>query len=276
MIRAQLQGKRIGQLLVVALSTVDAKASCVWLCRCDCGRETRIPSNRLLGKRPTRSCGCLRDEAVRKRNRATHRPTRQDLVGRRFSRLTVTAFVGIRGAYQQSVWRCRCDCGREKIVSGSNLRSDEVRSCGCLIRDTVRGRCLTHGKTHTPEYRIWLGMKARCADLRDKRYGGRGIAVCDRWRTSFEAFLRDMGTRPTPEHSLDRLENARGYEPGNVRWATRLEQGRNTSRNRLITIGDVTLPLSAWAERLGVKYMTLHSRLRRGMPIAPGHDIASD
>lgn len=95
-------------------------------------------------------------------------------------------------------------------------------------------------------------------------YGGRGIAVCRQWRRSFESFLAAVGRKPTPSHSLDRIDNAKGYKPGNVRWATREEQARNRRNNHVVHFRGQSLPVVAWAERTGIKYRTLMARLARG------------
>jgi hypothetical protein len=107
-------------------------------------------------------------------------------------------------------------------------------------------------------------MKERCGNPRSDdfpRYGGRGIAVCERWRESFAAFLADVGPRPSPHHTIDRIDNARGYEPGNVRWATPTEQSRNKRSNRPITFRGETLVIAAWAKRLGIARSVLRRRL---------------
>jgi hypothetical protein len=114
-------------------------------------------------------------------------------------------------------------------------------------------------------------MLARCRNRRDRRYsdyGGRGITVCARWAQSFPAFFADMGPRPSPQHSIERKDNAGDYEPGNCVWATRKEQQRNTRRNRLLTYRGLTLPAVAWAERIGMNPHTLRDRLRLGWPVA--------
>lgn len=123
-------------------------------------------------------------------------------------------------------------------------------------------------KTQPSEYRVWSSMKNRCTNPRFvdwHLYGGRGIQVCGRWRASFADFFADVGLRPSPKHTLDRWPNGDGnYEPGNVRWATPLEQGRNTSRNRQITANGETLSLAEWAERSGLKRETIADRLKAG------------
>jgi len=120
------------------------------------------------------------------------------------------------------------------------------------------------------EYRVWQGMLTRCRNPRRQNYphyGGRGITVCAEWSTSYAAFLQDVGRRPTAHHSLDRIDNTRGYEPGNVRWATAKEQAHNTRRNRQLTARGVTLPLCDWARRLGVDRMTITRRLKLGWTV---------
>lgn len=128
----------------------------------------------------------------------------------------------------------------------------------------------SHGMCTTPAYKNWFGMKARCTDPNHTGYpwyGARGITVCQEWRDSFEAFLRDVGERPSRQHTLDRIDNARGYEPGNVRWATRAEQMRNTRANRWLEFNGERLTIQDWAQRLGSTNATLHTRLERGWPL---------
>lgn len=121
-----------------------------------------------------------------------------------------------------------------------------------------------HGMTGTPEFNTWSHVIARCTNPRSKdfpRWGGRGITVCDEWRSSFLNFYRDMGPRPSPSHSIDRIDNDGAYEPGNCRWATQAEQQRNRRNNRWYTHEGETLTLAGWSERLGIPYFTLRTRL---------------
>lgn len=147
-------------------------------------------------------------------------------LGARFGRLTV---IDEPTPGARSEVGVRCDCGIEKTVATRALGTS-TNSCGCLGKEASSQRALTHGRTGTSEYRIWQGMKWRCLNPNYKpypRYGGRGITVCDRWRDSFDAFLADVGPRPSKKHTLDRLDNDGNYEPGNVAWRTYAEQNQN-------------------------------------------------
>jgi hypothetical protein len=127
-----------------------------------------------------------------------------------------------------------------------------------------------HGGSYSPEYRIWKNILCRCyypSHNAYPYYGGRTenpVTVCEEWRQSFATFLAYVGKKPTPLHTLDRIENEKGYEPGNVRWATRKEQGRNTKRKRLLTYNGETKPIWQWSEETGLGYQLLFNRIDRG------------
>lgn len=128
-----------------------------------------------------------------------------------------------------------------------------------------------HGMIDAPEYVAWSGMIDRCHNPKNRRfrsYGGRGIIVHDPWRTSFKAFLSEVGLRPSRLHSLDRIDNERNYEPGNVRWASPKQQAANRRTTRAITINGETASVSEWARRTGIKRNTLDHRLARNWPTA--------
>lgn len=133
-----------------------------------------------------------------------------------------------------------------------------------------------HGHKRTgkvsPTYRIWLGMKRRCSDSKSKdfaKYGGKGISVCDRWRSSFICFLEDMGERPSRDHSIDRIDPAKDYAPDNCRWATSFQQGSENKRNlRAVTIDGVVYPsIRAACRHFGVSPTTVNMRLKCGHPL---------
>jgi len=152
-------------------------------------------------------------------------PEPDDLRNKKFGRLTVHSYN--YGAYNGAHWLCICDCGKVTIASASNLKRGKHRSCGCA-RWGPKGR--DHGGKYPPEYQIWIGMKNRCHNPTDSsydHYGGRGIYVCDSWRSSFAQFMTDMGPRPTLKHSIERRDNNQGYNPDNCYWATHSEQMKN-------------------------------------------------
>lgn len=122
-------------------------------------------------------------------------------------------------------------------------------------------------KRHGPEYAAWASMIQRCTNPNSRawsRYGGRGIKVCDRWRESFDAFVDDLGPRPGPYASIDRIDNEGHYEPDNCRWATEKQQQRNKRDNLRITVGDETLTLVEWSERTGIARTTISNRIYKG------------
>ncbi len=187
-------------------------------------------------------------------------------IGARFGRLTV-----VKESRQQAKHRrfqCSCDCGETTIVHLSALRSGVTRSCGCLRADTSK----RHGCRQTPEYATWTHVIARCSNRNGtswKNYGGRGITVCQRWRTSFEAFLADMGPKPSSRHSIERRDNDGNYEPSNCKWATMKEQRRNTRCNVWVEYksGETRLLMDVAAE-LGIHPDALKKRIDRGSPLA--------
>jgi len=127
-------------------------------------------------------------------------------------------------------------------------------------------RPITHGMYRTPEYVAWNNMKDRCFNSNHKRYsdwGGRGITVCDRW-LNFENFIADMGSRPAPKHSIDRIDNNGNYCPDNCRWATKAEQDNNRRSNRFITIDDDTLTIAQWENKMGFNKNVIQNRLNMG------------
>lgn len=188
-----------------------------------------------------------------------------DLAKQRFHRLTV-----IRRScdYRRGIpqWLCKCDCGKQTIVRGGQLTTGNTKSCGCLNVDVHRKVCLdrntTHGLAGSPTHNCWVNIKQRCENPKASgysKYGAKGIRLCDRWR-SFENFLADMGERPTGM-TIDRIENSKGYEPGNCRWATQRQQQNNRSNNTHITFNDETLTIMEWSRRTGFGRTTIIHRL---------------
>lgn len=154
-----------------------------------------------------------------------------NLVGKTFDRLTVINDTGKRSK-SNIIWMCKCTCGSNKEVLGTNLNRKYTRSCGCLKRekDTVHGDSPRGNRT--PEYITYRSMLQRCYNPKSisyKYYGKRGITICKRWLNSFTNFLIDMGRKPEKSYSIDRINNKGNYEPSNCRWATKLQQTQNRS-----------------------------------------------
>lgn len=243
-----LTGKRFGQLTAISLSHTDDLGA-HWLCRCDCGNEKVVRANSLRCG-DTKTCG----------------QHKVDLVGQRFGKLVVVGRdTSPSGTKRKRVkWVCQCDCGNTSSVTSDNLKSGTTTSCGCA-KFTAK---LIHGMTGTPTYKAWDGMIQRCTNPNDAKYsdyGGRGISICDRWRV-FSNFLEDMGVKPEG-YELERMDNNRGYNPENCKWATRKEQNRNKRNSRLLTLGDETLCVTEWADRVGINYNTIIERLGRGWSV---------
>lgn len=154
---------------------------------------------------------------------------KDNMIGNKFGRLTVMSEKG-RDKHRKILYACKCECGNTTVVHGTRLRTGRVLSCGCYRLEKLREKCVTHGKTKSPEHVAFLNMKARCyneSHMYYHNYGGRGITVCDRWLESFENFYADMGDKPFKEAQLDRIDNNGNYEPDNCRWITPHENSLN-------------------------------------------------
>lgn len=195
-----------------------------------------------------------------------------DRTGVRFGRLVVVERVFTADKTFGVTWKCLCDCGNEKTVPAARLVGGNTKSCGCLQPESNRENAkinVTHGKSETAEYATWLRIRSRCnckTNPKYHRYGGRGIKICDRW-DDFDNFHHDMGDRPSPKHSIDRINNDGDYEPGNCRWATNDVQAANKSTARVITHCGITDTLTGWSERLSMNISTLHNWLAKGKPL---------
>lgn len=190
-----------------------------------------------------------------------------NLTGQRFGKLMVISNTIKEGKnYYCDVM---CDCGNTKRVSPYQIRSGYTISCGCWKKVcSIKHGYSSNGVIKT-EYGIWCTMKARCINPNYKNfhlYGGRGVKVCDRWIESFDAFLEDMGNRPSKNHSIDRFPDKDGnYEPLNCRWATRKEQQGNTRRNRWIEHNGRKMILQDWANEFNISSNGLRSLVERGL-----------
>lgn len=226
------KGDVFGNLIV--LYEIENSSPRTVQCRCVCGVEKSYRLNNLT-RGTTKSCGCLKNINSPKnglKNRRVHINR-----GEVFERLTVIKEVeGIQYGEKTRLHRqfeCRCECGNITIVSMRNLRGGRTNSCGCYKKERQIETVTKHNQHTTPEYRAWVSMKQRCYNpniSHFKHYGGRGVSVCDRWLESFDNFYEDMGPKPSPSHSIDRIDNYKlidGYSKDNCRWATKSEQIQN-------------------------------------------------
>lgn len=191
------------------------------------------------------------------------------LEGQKFGRLLVLDYAYLkpkRGIY----YNCLCDCGNIKQVSTNSLKKGETKSCGCYkheIDTTIKHGGAKIGKL-TSEYKTWIGIKTRCYNLNNEKYpiyGGRGIKVCDKWlgEEGFINFLKDMGNKPSSNHSIDRINVNGNYCPENCKWSTRSEQQRNKTNTKFITFKGETLSLPDWCDKLKISKSTLIKRLNK-------------
>lgn len=210
----------------------------------------------------------------------------QNLTGQRFERLLVIALSCIQTGKPAS-WLCLCHCGNTKIINGKHLRQGRTKSCGCLVPEISSKINYKDGRSqktnpHKYIYDLWSGIKDRCYNQNEfsyPRYGGRGIFLDDAWRNDFEAFkkyiLSELGERPSIDHSLDRIVNAKSYVVGNIKWSTRNEQNRNKRSNRMITANNETLCITDWARRLNRTPGTIAARIDR-LGWAPENAVTSN
>jgi hypothetical protein len=192
------------------------------------------------------------------------------MIGRVFSRLTVIA-----KSERPKHWVCQCACGAQKTVQSANLRSNGTKSCGCLARERITRRNTTHGcaahSARRTEYRIWSGIKTRCLNPRSEafaRYGGRGVTMCSAWANSFETFLEDMGHRPSPLHTIDRIDNDGPYAKENCRWSDRYQQANNRSSNVRVEINGQCMTMSEAAREYGKTRQHIRDRIEQGWPLS--------
>lgn len=189
---------------------------------------------------------------------------RLNLIGEVYGRLTVSEEISKRGHHRR--YLCGCICGEFVEVFQTSLISGDTKSCGCLAREVASKKTseynTTHGMCGSSTYNSYKNMKARCYSVKNTRYdryGGRGITVCDRWLESFENFYVDMGDKPSPKHSIERINNDANYCPENCKWATQREQVSNTSSNNNgLPIGVRRTPNKKYSARVTKNRKTDH------------------
>jgi hypothetical protein len=247
----ELVGKKFGKWTVVG-EVARGYADVL----CECGQRKRVQTYTLLNGR-SKSCGCLRREGW----------APQTQVGDRYTKLVVEKKLGTNDNGHREVI-VLCDCGTRKVVPEVALRAGATKSCGCLRSARIAKQNRKQGQARAPFYRLWCAMLERTRNGdRYPSYGPRGIRVLPEWEKDFFAFseyiAQSLGPRPRGT-SLDRIENDKGYEPGNLRWATNATQMRNKSNNRYLTIRGEKRCLAEWSEIGGVSVQTIRARLKAG------------
>lgn len=198
---------------------------------------------------------------------ATVNRTYKDIAGQKFGRLTALAIAGIK--WGGANWLCQCDCGKQTTVTLGYLQRGVIRSCGCYKRDEAKDRMTKHGGKGTREYRAWAHIKDRCHNPKSKGYqfyGARGITVCERWRSSFEAFRQDMGLCPVG-FTIERKDNNGNYNPENCKWASWEEQHQNKRGGFYITFNGATMLASHWDKKQGLRKGTIGRRINLGWTV---------
>lgn len=197
-----------------------------------------------------------------------YRHLKKLIAGDKIGRLTLIS--SFRGGEGHLYWNCICECGVKTTPRDTTLKYRKALSCGCLRLELLSITHREHGDSNKPEWLAWNSMIERCERKSHpafKNYGLRGIKVCRRWRRSYPLFLADVGRRPSPSHSLNRIENDGNYEPGNVNWATRTEQARNRRSNRIIEIDGVRKTATEWANHFHINYWTACHRIKYGWSV---------
>lgn len=276
-------GQKFHKLLVVSIAEQTTRlATTKWECLCDCGK-TCIKSAGSVKYGSIRSCGCTTVKHVLN-------------PGDVFGRLTVIEYVGRITKNKPNAYRCICECKNEMFASAGSLVDGSTKSCGCLrsylatirLKEAVtkHGHSRLDPETGTrkvsPTYSSYHAMKARCSNPKNSHYhlyGGRGIKVCDRWKDDFSNFLADMGEKPSQKHSIDRIDNNKGYEPSNCRWATIDVQANNQRKNVFIEIEGERKTIAQWAEDVQLDPEVVRMRMKRGIVgkdlLLPAQDMAA-
>ena len=258
-----ISGQRFGRLIPIHKDGKTKSGCDKWLCQCDCGNTVSINVYCLVYGH-TKSCGCLGKEVTAKRNRKDV----EDITGKRFGRLLAVEYVGVING--RGSWKCKCDCGTEKIISKHDLDTGRVLSCGCYHDECVIERSTKHNGRKERLYNVWNGMKERCYNPNAygyKYYGERGIVVCDEWKDSYAAF-RDWALKSGYDEShknrectLDRIDVNRGYSPDNCRWVDSIIQANNKRSNIKIEYNGMICTVTEWARKFNMKPLTLYNRL---------------
>lgn len=254
---AKKYNERYGNWTILKIGPEKNKA---WA-RCDCGTEKQVLLNNVSNGR-SKSCGC-----IRAKNNKQHRPKIIVNKGDTYNNLTIIKEVGTN----PRLFRCKCDCGKKINVELSNLRSDRVKSCGCVRTKLASERVTKHGLSHHPLFNVFSLMRSRCYDPNNqdyKHYGDRGISISQSWLNKPVRFVK-WGIKNGWESGLqiDRKDNSGNYTPKNCRFVTSKVNNRNKRSNRIVRYKGQRMPLSQAVELAGLNYSTVHYRLQNGWSV---------
>lgn len=251
-----LTNMRFGKLIVLRRVDNTKSGKAQWLCRCDCGNETTVVSNKLISGK-TSSCGkCDYIEIV---------------TGDKFGEWTVIGDKTRQNNHEYHL--CRCSCGQERYVAHYALMSGKSKSCGCIRDKEVGKRFTKHGGRNTRLYHVWNSMKERCyvpTNHSYKRYGGRGIRICDEWKNDFACFQKWAYENGYDENAkrgdctIDRIDVNGNYCPENCRWVNSKCQCNNRRSNVHITYNGETHNITEWAKITGINRATISQRYKNG------------
>jgi hypothetical protein len=183
----------------------------------------------------------------------------------KYNKLTVLQSLG-KSKDGHRLWECLCDCGNFYIGYASRIKTEKVKQCKTCSIEQIRESKKTHGMKYTTEYSSWVAMKDRCLNSKSKdffRYGASGITVCKEWQNSFEEFFKHIGKKQKGQ-SIDRIDNTKGYEPGNVRWANNSQQQRNKNNSIWVLWNGKNTHISDIAKDLGITRGAAIMRHKRG------------
>lgn len=242
-------GKRFGSLVAIERLPKYKQNKTYYKCRCDCGKEIIVNGGQLSSKN-TKSCGCSQKKYIN-----------VNFEGMCFGRLTV-----IEDNLKSKV-KCLCSCGKETYVLKSNLIKGNTQSCGCLHKEIAKANFSTHNLSKTRLYRIYLKMKERCYNPKNKaykNYGGRGISICKEWLNDFEKFYNWANTNGyTPALSIERKNVNGNYEPQNCTWIRKSDQSKNRRNCVFIEFNGKRMTLADWAKETGYNAQTLRNRFNK-------------
>lgn len=267
----ELVGKKVNFLTPESISEKDNK----WNFRCDCGEIiTKFPTLVYTGKQM--SCGCKKRELLESKRKDIVIKQRESdarsAIGQKFGKLEIIGFEPILPR-ERTKMICKCSCGKTKSILFNSLKFGGTRSCGCLHKETVKKPFPTiHGYSNSYLYTKWKSIKQRCYDVNAdnyKRYGGRGIVVCEEWLNSPKNFIEwaEENGGLNRELTIDRIDPNGPYSPDNCRFITIKEQNKNKRGTIMLSFNGETKPLIDFSEEFGMNPRVVRARLKHGWTV---------